>query len=85
MAKQFDEPGGDQAIIPTYLISKVIGKEAKVALSGDGGDELFAGYGHYAWIEKQNVLRRRMPRTLRCFLLTIQESICQLGLGEETI
>ena len=56
LARQFDEPVGDQAIIPTYLISKVIGKKGKVALSGDGGDELFCGYSHYSWIEKHLAL-----------------------------
>ena len=52
LAKQFDEPIGDQALVPSYLISKQVGSKTKVALSGDGGDELFGGYGHYAYLEK---------------------------------
>ena len=42
-----DEPFGDTAILPNYVISKVASKRVKVVLSGDGGDELFAGYGRY--------------------------------------
>ena len=39
-----DEPLGDASIIPTYLLSAFTGRHVKVALGGDGGDELFAGY-----------------------------------------
>lgn len=42
-----DQPLGDSAIIPTYLIAKSIGKHVKVVLSGEGADELFHGYDHY--------------------------------------
>lgn len=42
-----DEPLGDASILPTYLLSKFAAQSVKVALSGDGGDELFAGYPTY--------------------------------------
>jgi len=42
-----DDPIGDFSIFPTYLVSKIARKNVTVALSGDGGDETFAGYEHY--------------------------------------
>lgn len=43
----FGEPFGDSSIVPTYQVSKLASKHVKMALSGDGGDEIFAGYPHY--------------------------------------
>ena len=44
----FDEPFGDQAALPTMLLSKLTRQHVTVALTGEGADELFAGYGNYA-------------------------------------
>lgn len=44
---QFDQPFGDSSAIPTYFISKEIRKSAKVAIGGDGGDEMFGGYRRF--------------------------------------
>ena len=65
---QYDEPFADTSIFPTYLVSKVARQKVKVALSGDGGDELFAGYDTYL-AEKMNRYYGRLPDALRQNLL----------------
>jgi asparagine synthase (glutamine-hydrolysing) len=59
-----DEPFSDPSLVPTYLLSRFTRKHVTVALGGDGGDELFAGYPMYAglrWAE----LYKRVPRFLQ--------------------
>lgn len=62
-----DEPLGDASIIPTYLLSKFTSKSVKVALSGDGGDELFAGYPTYQALKLINYYAI-FPREIRSII-----------------
>jgi asparagine synthase (glutamine-hydrolysing) len=65
LVRQYDEPVGDSSMIPTYLISRLIRQSCTVALGGDGGDELFGGYLHYARVQKWLAWRAMVPSPVK--------------------
>lgn len=71
MLSLYDEPYCDSSALPTLRVSEMARKSVKVVLSGDGGDEIFAGYGWYdRWLRLQN-FQRLLPGWCRHVLATV--------------
>jgi len=61
----FDQPFGDSSALPSYRLMQLARKSVTVALSGDGGDELFSGYRRYGFHGREERVRRLLPSSLR--------------------
>jgi asparagine synthase (glutamine-hydrolysing) len=64
LLRQLDEPLADPSILPTHLLSRFTREKVTVALSGDGGDELFAGYDPFKALRLAQLYSRFIPRGL---------------------
>ncbi len=65
LADLYDEPYADSSAMPTYRVCQLARERVTVALSGDGGDELMAGYRRYRWHLKEERIRQMLPLSLR--------------------
>ncbi len=72
IAGKLDEPMGDSSLLPTYLLSQFTRTQVKVALGGDAGDELFAGYDPFLALRKAEAYSRLVPRPMH-------QAICMLA------
>jgi asparagine synthase (glutamine-hydrolysing) len=79
LAHQFDEPVVDSSMIPTFLLSQLVGQSCTVALGGDGGDELFGGYGHHSRLLKMQELSGWMPWSVRRVISKLATNYMPLG------
>ena len=61
----FDEPFADPSLVPTFFVSELARSQVTVAIAGDGGDEVFAGYEKYTTDAIENRLRNKFPAVLR--------------------
>lgn len=79
LARQFDEPIADSSMIATFLVSKLVREYCSVALGGDGGDELFGGYGHYSRLQSMKQGLGRLPLSLRKLFAHSAERFLPVG------
>jgi asparagine synthase (glutamine-hydrolysing) len=79
LARQFDEPFADSSAVPTFYVSQMARQKVTVVLSGDGGDEMMAGYPRY--VQAMNELRaERIPLTLRRAIFVLPAAIIPAGI-----
>jgi asparagine synthase (glutamine-hydrolysing) len=65
LARQYDEPLNDSSMIPTFLVSQLVRQHCKVALGGDGGDEMFGGYEQHRRLLWMKSKVEYLPLSLR--------------------
>lgn len=78
----FDEPFADTSALPTYLVSAFAKETCKVVLTGDGGDEVFGGYGWYKQTAQRAPGRSRMPRKVLPILSGIRRRFRESLVGK---
>jgi asparagine synthase (glutamine-hydrolysing) len=81
LVRHFDEPFGDASAIPTYIVSQFAVQHVKVALSGDGGDELFGGYDSF-FLQERLRWADRLPGIVRQGLSALADALPYSAYGK---
>ena len=79
MPNFYDEPFADASQVPTSLVSRIARKDVTVALSGDGGDEIFGGYNRYLYLQKIRKYQQHIPLIVRQIAAKGLQSIAPSG------
>jgi asparagine synthase (glutamine-hydrolysing) len=74
ISNHYDEPFGDSSALPTFLLSKNVRRDVKVALSGDGGDEQFFGYTRYSKIKLFYPISKLIPSFIRKIIYKVSDN-----------
>ena len=86
LSEYYDDPIFDTSMIPTFLLSNAVSKFSKVAIGGDGGDELFGGYPHYNKFFKMHRKYSFIPHLLRSRMSNFLQSFLPIGMrGKKTL
>jgi len=81
----YNEPYADPSCLPTYFVSKCASSEIKVALTGDGGDEVFGGYNKYLAIRYRQLFNRYLPKFARQWVTSESFRNRFLGKGDTLV
>jgi len=84
LPRYLDEPFADSSQIPTYLVSRLARQHVKVAVSGDGGDEIFGGYHHYRQLGKKWQMLGHIPQSIRIKLSSLLDK-CPEWIANEVL
>ncbi|OZG70501.1 asparagine synthase (glutamine-hydrolyzing) [Hahella sp. CCB-MM4] len=74
LARHYGQPFADYSFVPTYLVAKAAREDVKVALSGDGGDEVFFGYNRYG-LERYYAALGTVPYGIRCAIANLVKTL----------
>ena len=77
IVRYFDEPFADPSLVPTFFVSELARDAVTVAIAGDGGDEVFAGYEKYTLDVLENKLREKFPKGIRENVFPKLAKLCQ--------
>ena len=80
LSHYYDEPIFDTSMIPSFLLSDAVSKHSKVAIGGDGGDELFGGYPHYNKFLQMDKNFSSIPHFLRASISSFMQSSLPIGM-----